>query len=239
MLAGVDGCKNGWIVAFGQSWPCHEPIRIEFCPDFETVLDTTESCEAVAVDMPIGLPDGSELRGCDLSARQALGRKQSSVFLTPPRSCIDADTVQEFQSMHKAIMGKGAGLPVWGIVPKMLEVNRLLEERIGSDPTLQNRVIEFHPELSWQRLAGSLTLFPKRATEGVLQRVSLVERLSQGWLPSFPQKIPGNPAIDDVLDAVVGISAAQSFINRADRLQRHPAGEPTRNSQGLRMEIWY
>jgi predicted RNase H-like nuclease len=239
MLAGVDGCRNGWIVAFGRSWPCHEPIRIEFCPHFRTVLEITDTCQVVAVDIPIGLPDESELRDCDLSARKALGRKQSSVFLTPPRSCIDANTVQEFQSAHKAIMGKGAGLPVWGIVPKMLEVNRLFEERIGSDPTLQDRVIEFHPELTWQRLAGSSTLFPKRTTEGVLQRVSLVERLSEGWLPVFPPKIPGNPAIDDVLDAIVGISAAQCFINRADRVQRHPSGQQKRNSKGLRMEIWY
>jgi predicted RNase H-like nuclease len=239
MLAGVDGCHKGWIVAFGQSWPCHEPVRIEFCPDFKSVLEATQTCEVVAVDMPIGLPDGSELRECDFDARKALGPKRSSVFLTPPRSCIEAPGPVEFQSMHREIRGKGAGLPVWGIVPKIREVNRILEERIASEPTLQDRIIEFHPELTWQRLAGSCRLSSKRVAEGVLQRISLLELLSHAWLPSFPQKIPGNPAIDDVLDAVVGISAAQSFASRSEGLQRHPTGEPRRNSKGLRMEIWY
>src|SRR6202521_778926 len=140
MLAGVDGCNKGWVVAFGQSWPCHEPVRIEFCPDFKAVLEDTQACEVVAVDMPIGLPDGSELRDCDLGAQKALASKRSSVFLTPPRSCIEAPGPVEFQSMHREIRGKGAGLPVWGIVPKMLEVNRLMEERVASDPTVQDRI---------------------------------------------------------------------------------------------------
>jgi predicted RNase H-like nuclease len=50
--------------------------------------------------------------------------------------------------MHREIRGKGSGLPVWGIVPKMLEVNRLMEERVANDPAVQGRIIEFHPELT-------------------------------------------------------------------------------------------
>jgi len=189
--------------------------------------------------MPIGLPDGSDIRDCDLSAQKALGCQRSSVFLTPPRSCLEAPGPVEFQSMHKEIRGIGAGLPVWGIVPKIREVNRIIEGRIAGDATLQDRVIEFHPELTWQRLAGSSTMSSKRLAAGVLQRISLLEQISHGWLPSFPQKISGNPGIDDVLDAVVGISAAQSFVRRTRVLQRYPIGEPKRNSKGLRMEIWY
>jgi|SRR5579872_5896841 len=238
MIAGVDGCRNGWIVAFGRAWPCDEPVNIVFCANFSTVLETTNSCQVIAVDMPIGLPDGSDERECDLSARKALGTKQSSVFLAPPRACIEAPGPIEFQAMHRKVRGKGAGLPVWGIVPKMLEVNRLLEERIATDPSTQDRVIEFHPELTWQRFAGSSELSSKRSAEGVLQRIYLLETLSQGWLPPFPQQIPGNPTIDDALDAVVGISAAQRFLDRAKSVQRHPAGEPKRNRAGLRMEIW-
>ena len=141
--------------------------------------------------------------------------------------------------MHREIRGKGAGLPVWGIVPKMLEVNRLMEKLVANDSAVQDRIIEFHPELTWQCLAGSTKLSSKRCAEGVLQRISLLEQLTPGWLPPFPQKISGNPAIDDVLDAIVGISAAKSFLDRAELVQRYPAGQPRRNSKGLRMEIWY
>ena len=239
MLAGVDGCRNGWIIAFGRSWPSHEPLSIEFCPEFKAVLEITQTCDVVAVDMPIGVPDESEIRECDLCAQKALGRQRNSVFLTPPRSCLEAKTPSEFQTMHQTARGKGAGLPVWGIVPKIIEVNRILEERLSIDPRLQERIIEFHPELTWQRISGSFKLSSKREAEGILQRFGLLEELSAGSLPAFPQKISGKPAIDDVLDAVVGIAAAQSFMDRRDRLQRHPTTEPKMNQRGLRMEIWY
>jgi predicted RNase H-like nuclease len=239
ILAGVDGCKRGWIIAMAQSWPFHEPLRIEFCLDFNAVLEATQTCQVVAVDIPIGLPDDSDIRDCDLGAQKALSNKRSSVFLTPPRSCLEAKDPMEFQRMHKKTRGKGAGLPVWGIVPKMLEVNRLMEKLVADDPAVQDRIIEFHPELTWQCLAGSTKLSSKRCAEGVLQRISLLEHLTQGWLPPFPQKISGNPAIDDVLDAIVGISAAQNFLGRTELARRYPTGEPRRNSNGLRMEIWY
>lgn len=86
MLAGVDGCRKGWIVALAHSWPSQEPVRFEFCLDFNAVLDMTHACDAVAVDMPIGLPDGKEVRECDSCAREALKRQHSSIFLAPPRS---------------------------------------------------------------------------------------------------------------------------------------------------------
>jgi predicted RNase H-like nuclease len=239
MLAGVDGCKRGWIIAMAESWPFHEPLRIEFCLDFNAVLEAIQACQVVAVDIPIGLPDASDIRDCDLGAQRALGSKRSSVFLTPPRFCLEARGPVEFQRMHRGIRGKGAGLPVWGIVPKMLEVNRLMEKLVSSDPTLQDRIIEFHPELTWQYLAGSTKLSSKRCAEGVLQRISLLQQLTPGWLPPFPQKISGNPAIDDVLDAIAGISAAQNFLGRAELARRYPTEEPRRNSKGMRMEIWY
>src|SRR5260370_35516649 len=154
MLAAVDGCRKGWIVALGRSWPCNESVRIEFCPNFHAVLETNRTCDVVAVDMPIGIPDDNEVRECDLCAQKALGLQRNSVFLTPPRSCIEAKDPTEFQKMHQIARGKGAVLPVWGIVPKIVEVNRLLEERLPGDPKLQDRIIEFHPELTWQRLAG-------------------------------------------------------------------------------------
>src|SRR5207248_1097349 len=88
--------------------------------------------------------------------------------LTPPRSCLEAKTPSEFQTMHFGARAKGAGLPVWGILPKIIEVNRLLEERITTDPRLQDRIIEFHPELTWKRLAGSSTLSSTWIADGDL-----------------------------------------------------------------------
>ena len=231
-LAGVDGCKNGWIVALAKAWPCStSPIQIRFCSNFEEVLQATTACRAVAVDMPIGLPDDDDAqpRACDLAAQHALGPQRSSIFLAPPRRALEAQDPREFQRIHREIRGVGAGLPVWGIVPKMREVNLAFEQ----DPALQERVFEFHPELTWRRLAGSAQLASKKTAAGILDRIAILNRTAGQWTPAGPAyEIPGKPAIDDVLDAISGLAAAQAFLNT-----NRP--DAPRNSRGIRMEIWH
>lgn len=226
-LAGVDGCKNGWIVALADSWPCSTPLQIEFCPDFAAVLRTTTQCAAVAVDMPIGLPDGAEARGCDFEAQRALGPQRSSIFLAPPRRSLDARDPREFQRIHREIRGVGAGLPVWGIVPKMLEVNLAFEQ----DSTLQERVFEFHPELTWRRIAGRQQLSRKKTAAGIVERIAILNRTAGSWTPIEALEIPGKPAIDDILDAISGLAAAHAFVNADQR-------DAPRNARGLRMRIY-
>ena len=229
-LAGVDGCKNGWIVALAGAWPCPSPIQIRFCADFEQVLQATTACRAVAVDMPIGLPDDDAPRACDREAQQALGSQRSSIFLAPPRRALEAQNPREFQRIHREIRGVGAGLPVWGIVPKMREVNFAFEQ----NPALQERVFEFHPELTWRRLAGGSTqLASKKTAAGILDRIAVLNRTAGQWASAgSAYEIPGKPAIDDVLDAISGLAAAQAFL-KANR------PEAPRNARGIRMEIWH
>lgn len=227
-LAGIDGCKNGWIVALASEWPCHAPIQIRFCADFHAVVELTAKARAVAVDMPIGLPGDAAPRACDLEAKQALGAQRSSIFLAPPRRTLDAPTPTEFQRLHREIRGVGAGLPVWGIVPKMREVNLILE----ADPQLQDRVFEFHPERTWRRLAGGTTLSSKKTAAGILDRIAILNRVAGAWTSPAPREIPGKPAIDDVLDAISGLAAAARFLES-------PRSDAPRNSRGIRMEIWH
>lgn len=226
-LAGVDGCKNGWIVALAAAWPCPTPIQIRFCADFHAVVKLTTHCSAVAVDMPIGLPDDHLPRACDLDAKQALGAQRSSIFLAPPRRALDAPTPTEFQRLHREIRGIGAGLPVWGIVPKMREVNLAME----ANPSLQERIFEFHPERTWRRLAGEANLASKKTAAGILNRIAILNRTAGQWTSQEPLEIAGKPAIDDVLDAISGIAAAARFF-----ATKRP--DAPRNSRRLRMEIW-
>ena len=225
-LAGVDGCKHGWIVALADAWPCKTPLQIEFCLDFAAVLRTTSQCAAVAVDMPIGLPDGADPRACDFEAQRALGPQRSSIFLAPPRRSLNARDPREFQRMHREIRGVGAGLPVWGIVPKMLEVNLAFEQ----ESALQERVFEFHPELTWRRLAGRQQLSRKKTAAGIIERIAILNRTAGTWTALEILEIPGNPAIDDVLDAISGLAAVHAFLI-------DPPTDGPRNARGLHMRI--
>lgn len=231
MIAAVDGCKGGWIAAIAERWNAPRGARFVLGADFEAVLQATRECAMVVVDMPIGLPEGPEPREADVAAR-AIAYKPSSVFLAPPRATLAAGTPEEFQRLHRRITGRGAGLPVWGIVPKMREVDALLT------PDSAGRVREYHPELAWQRLAGRL-LAPKRSAVGALERMRLLDRHYPAWAAEPVALRPQGRtlALDDLLDAAVGLRVAQGILE-ATASCTLPDRAPC-DGRGLPMQIWY
>jgi len=235
MLAGVDACRGGWIVAKGPSWPCRETPCLGVCPDFRAVLSLTADCQRVAVDIPIGIPSGKQIRRCDREAKDFLrrnGHNPAAVFFTPPRECIPAEEVKEFQKLHKLARNVGAGYPVWGIMKKIKQA----DEAMTSE--LQERIIEFHPELAWLRLSAK-KLVSKHKDEGIAERKVLIHlvvpELEQ--LLSWKDFLGRAAAFDDLLDALVGLAVAEASLhNSAYRL---PANDGEIDVTGLRMEIWY
>jgi predicted RNase H-like nuclease len=235
MFAGVDACKGGWVVAKSKAWPCREVPVLAICADFRTMLKLTEDCRRVAVDIPIGVPTGKQKRLCDIEARTFLHRfdhNPASVFFTPPRECLRAETPEELQKLHKKVTDKGAGYPVWGILSKIREAN----ERMT--PELQERIIEFHPELAWVHIGGA-NMESKHKPEGIAERKNLLRRN----VPELERVLRWKDflgraaAEDDLLDALVGISVAKDSLLRTRR--RLPDGALETDEMGLRMEIWY
>jgi len=235
MLAGVDACKGGWIVAKSPSWPCREVPCLAVCPDFRVVLALTADCKRVAVDIPIGIPSGQQIRGCDRQAKDFLRKNDhnpAAVFFTPPRECLPAEEVKEFQRLHKRVREVGAGYPVWGFMKKLKQANEAMT------PKLQERVIEFHPELTWLRLAGK-NLSSKHENEGITERKKVlhpaVPELEK--LLSWKDSLGRAAALDDILDALVGLAVAKASLGNSP--YRLPTGQTEVDSAGLRMEIWY
>ena len=91
-LAGVDGCRGGWIAAFTDTQkPDHAPV-VRVLSRFGDLFSGEILPDIVAVDMPIGLPDrvtGSG-RGPERLVRPLLGERQSSVFAIPARAAVAA-----------------------------------------------------------------------------------------------------------------------------------------------------
>src|ERR1700751_1976556 len=79
-LAGVDGCRAGWMVAFVR--PSNGEVRLRVVPQFAAIATALEAPAGIAVDMPIGLPAriGPQGRGPERAVRALLGARQSSVF---------------------------------------------------------------------------------------------------------------------------------------------------------------
>lgn len=233
MFAGVDACKGGWVLAKSPAWPCREVPALAICPDFQTVLALTADCRRVAVDIPIGLPSGRSIRLCDLEAKKLLsGHNTSALFYAPPRETLHAETPAEFQKLHRKARGTGAGLPVWGFLRKVLDADAAMA------PGLQSRVIEFHPELSWMRLAGG-NLESKHTPEGIADRKRVLRKAvpSLESILRWKDLVGRAAALDDLLDALIGIEVAQSSLRGTP--YRLPADKVEKDAKGLRMEIWY
>ena len=94
-IAGVDGCKRGWVAAIQR--PTREPEAIVH-ETFAALLESLPDDAIVAVDMPIGLPErtGPGGRGPERLVREHLGKRRPSVFSVPSRAAgpLPADLVE-------------------------------------------------------------------------------------------------------------------------------------------------
>ena len=85
LVAGADVAKGQWVVVVLRDGDFDHAIVTKNLTDF---LGETQGLGVLAVDIPIGLPEGKEHRQCDLAAREFLRPRSSSVFSTPPRPVI-------------------------------------------------------------------------------------------------------------------------------------------------------
>jgi predicted RNase H-like nuclease len=224
-VAGADGCRAGWVVAVLHPVGSEPRLDLTVVPSIGPVVDDVAAgrVAALAVDMPIGLPDSGP-RACDIAARRTLGPRRSSVFPAPVRSVVGAATYAEALVRSRAASGRGLSKQAFNLVPAIAELDAALT------PARRAGVVEAHPEMAFARLAGAPCAHPKRTAEGRAERLALLAAAGLGDLSTV--RLPGS-APDDVLDAaVLTLTAARAHAGTADRL-----GDGTLDARGLAMEI--
>jgi predicted RNase H-like nuclease len=230
VVAGVDGCRGGWIVVMAE--PTAEDglrlCRTAVVPDFAGVLALAEACAAVAVDMPIGLSaDGR--RQADFEARRRVGPRRSSVFPPPPRSILSLSDYVSANAACRARFGRGMQKQVFNIAPRMREVDLVMT------PALQARYVEAHPEVCFWALGRECCLeHAKRTPEGRAQRLSLLTAAFGEAVGGL--RPPAGAGWDDLYDAC---ALAWTAARVAAGAAVHLPAEPERDERGLRMEIVY
>jgi predicted RNase H-like nuclease len=233
-LAGVDGCRLGWLAVSGTcSGDRVAQTRLTICRTFAEILALPERPAWIAVDMPIGLPDAAQPGGrtCDQAARALLGPRSSSIFSPPARAVLGAGTYAEalIRSRGSGPSGTGLSRQAFNLLPKVRELDTVM------DPQLQGRVLEAHPELAFRTLAGHPARHGKRTPEGRAERRALLAPHFLGRLPVLHAS--AGAAVDDLLDACALILVAHRIDQ--GRGQRLPGGNPPLDAHGLRMEIWF
>lgn len=239
-VAGVDGCRAGWIAALMR---LNEPEtgRLLVVPGIEHLIDAPEEPAILAIDMPIGLPEHTKGSGREPEQliRPLLGARQSSVFAIPSRRAVYAADYGEACALALATSDppRKVSRQGFGIFPKIREVDALLRAR----PALVSRAYEVHPELAFWALNGRQALSEPKKVKGVPHAPGLALRrglLARSGL--IPQSLidappPRGAASDDLLDALAALAVALHLANGKGQSFPDPPG---RDDHGLPVAIW-
>lgn len=145
-----------------------------------------------------------------------------------------SETVYE-DALAKArlLTGKGIFLILFGMFPKLREVNQIVT------PDMQSLVFEVHPEVCFWALNDKQPMtYPKNKPEGYEERRALLE--AAVGIPIWTREIargvarPAGP--DDLLDATVAAWTARRVAEGSEG--RLPVN-PEKDARGLRMEMVY
>jgi predicted RNase H-like nuclease len=228
-VAGVDGCRAGWIAAI---WG--DELRLQLCRSFAEVLSI--EAKVIGIDMPIGflecdVPGG---RIADCKARQAISPHGSRIFPAPSRATVEGnparqDLASEINRNHSH-PPKAVGAQTFRIIDKMHQIDSLMS------PDFQTRVFEVHPELSFSKMTGNGPIADSKKTAlGIACRKDAL--LAAGFpidrLPQSPYRRK-DVAPDDILDACACAWSARRILQ--GQALRFPADPPI-DERGLRMEI--
>src|SRR6267154_4030860 len=193
-VAGIDGCRGGWV-----------GFKVDLA-SLKTSVELIDLCSILrgkpadlailAIDIPIGLQDGS--RACDKAARKLLGQPRgTSVFAAPCRACLREKNHAAASATSIRITGRGLSQQAWGIASKIKQVDDAITA------TCQRWAFEIHPEVCFWSLAGARPMMHRKKSEdGVNERVPLLRSVFAD-IKYHLRNRPSGVGKDDLLDAAV------------------------------------
>jgi len=190
-VAGVDIASGGWAVVVLEGNRVVDAFR---CGTFADAL--LVDAAVIGVDIPIGLPEG-EPRPADIAARRFVGARASSVFPTPSRAVLEAETYADARRIALELTGKSVSAQTYALARRILEVDELART--------DERVIEVHPEVSFAELARR-PLSSKHRIGGLVERRRVLEEAGLE-VPAAAPRI----AEPDLLDATIAAWTAARY----------------------------
>jgi predicted RNase H-like nuclease len=225
-VAGVDGWRGNWVVAL-----VGDRVEWAVAGSAAAVVNLTADCAAVAVDVPIGLADGSGGRLCDTLAKKFLPvPAKSSVFPAPLRRTLDADSHAKAVEIAHAAGLPGMSIQAWNLVPGIRDWDAVLTGL----PELNDRIVECHPEVSFRALAPERHFARKVTGLGVAHRLAALAP----WVDAVGalRDLPDGPPVADALDA---LACAWTACRWATRTAVSLPAEAPRDDCGPPMRIVY
>jgi predicted RNase H-like nuclease len=225
-VAGIDGCRRGWVSFKVDLASLSTSVELIDLPSI--LRNKSKDMAILAIDIPIGLLDGS--RAFDKAARKLLGHKRgTSVFAAPCRASLSAKNHAAASATTLRITGRGLSQQAWGIAAKIKQVDDAIT------PACQKWVFEVHPEVCFWALAGGRPMaHRKKKKSGVEERLELLRAVFRD-IERHLQNRPASVGRDDLLDAAVTAWTAQ----RIHKGEAQRVCESERDAIGLEATIWY
>ncbi len=219
---GIDGCRGGWIAVTIDKKT--KGIEAEVYPCIKDFWQANEKQSAL-IDIPIGLPNDTSSRECDRRSRLLLGKGLSSRVFNPPiRPALNSLDYNSVNIVNSAATGKKISKQTYNIIPKIREVDQLLQEQ----PEAKHWIRESHPEVCFSALNNGAALRNSKHTyRGMKERIDLIslylptgESILHDLLSRFTAKTVGE---DDIVDAM----ALAVLLRFAKRLFPIPENPPS------------
>ncbi|MBS0533903.1 MAG: DUF429 domain-containing protein [Proteobacteria bacterium] len=247
-IAGVDGCRSGWIVAFGH--PDGDVRAPRLFKTFAEIALSAERPAIIAVDIPIGLPQQSPAGGrlAEREVRALLGDRKSSVFRIPSRRAVEASVAAAPADARERFFAacaiardtsddaKAFAKQGFYILDKVCEVDAFLRRHKDD----AGRVFETHPELAFVMMNGGAPLDLAKKVKSSNHAPGLAlrrELLLRAGIPGdiAAMKAPKGAGDDDLIDALACLITARRIYRKEAR--SYPE-TPPRDEFGLPMAIW-
>lgn len=205
LQAGVDAYRKGWIAVLLDQGSFAEAV---VATQFRELIEHFGNADVIAVDIPLGTGD-TYPRPADVAARKFVGQRRSSVFLTPPRSVLEAPDYSVARQLAREQFDIGVSAQAYSLAPKILEVDQVAR--------LDPRIIEAHPEVSFRAMAGDELQFPKTTWNGLKHREQLLAQ--RGIMLPSSLGDAGATKPDDLVDAAAAAWTAHRYAaGSAERL---------------------
>ncbi|NHN30004.1 DUF429 domain-containing protein [Paenibacillus agricola] len=237
---GIDGCRAGWI-AFLFNGTVKQLWEAKVYETIDALWEELSEVDLLLIDMPIGLPaHQAPVRLCDVEARKLLRpTRASSIFPAPIRDLLAVQEYPEANALSKKLASRGLSKQTWNLMPKIRELDLLLQANIAARLKLR----ESHPELIFASLNGGIPLTHNKKTQaGYEQRLQLLLKwcpeahtLVEQALIQFQRKAA---ARDDIVDALVLAISARWGANEVGVLEKLPTIQQY-DATGLPMEIYF
>jgi predicted RNase H-like nuclease len=225
-LLGIDGCKIGWVVA--EADPELHRVRFWIAATAQELFARIDDRTVAAIDIPIGLPI-DKARACDLQARRLLAPYTSRVFPAPARAALGATEYRECCALNEQALQVGLSKQSHALLPKIREVDELIT------PTLQARVREAHPEVTFFILGGGPLKYGKKTVSGQIERTEVLRGHGLGIGAADWESLQTLEAsLDDAVDAAACLLTAQRIARGSNA---PPLGDGALDARWLRMEI--